>query len=123
MPPFFRPFGGFGKAQSGLGGQREKTYASEPERVLVKLLHNRVLGPELKRAVSEAKCISVTWVCLEDYLREQRSRADSLLSQTLKTECPRSSERMLIYYWKVVPILDAPERMGIVGNSITPDQL
>jgi len=50
-------------------------------------------GPSL-RAVSEAKCIAVTWVCLEDYLWEQRSRADSLLSQTLKTERPSSNKRM-----------------------------
>jgi hypothetical protein len=54
-------------------------YAKEPEEVLVELLHNHTLG-------SKAKGTAVTWVCLEDYLQDQRSRADNLLSQTLKTE-------------------------------------
>jgi hypothetical protein len=98
-------------------------YVKEPERVLVELLHNRVLGPELKGAVSKAKYMTVTWVCLEDYLREQQSRTESLLSQTLKREPPQSDEQMLIYYWKVALILDAPEGLGMVGDSLTPDQL
>jgi hypothetical protein len=53
----------------------------------------------------------------------KQSRPDSLLSQAVKTERPRSEEQMLIYYWKVAHILDAPEGKGMVGDSLTPDQL
>jgi hypothetical protein len=98
-------------------------YAKEPEEVLVELLHNRALGSNLREAVSKTKSTAVTWVCLEDHLREQRSRADNLLLQTLKTERPRGNEQMLIYYWKVGRVLDTPEGKGMVGDYLTPDQL
>jgi hypothetical protein len=60
-------------------------YAKEPKEVLVELLHNHALGSKFRETVSKAKGTAVTWVCLEDYLQDQRSRADNLLSQTLKT--------------------------------------
>jgi hypothetical protein len=89
----------------------------------VELLHSHVLGPELRKVVSQARSLGTTWTYLEDQLREQRERVDNLLSSTLKTEHPISDDKVFLYYRKVSHFLDTSEGRGRVSNHVTLDQL
>ncbi len=91
--------------------------------MLVELLHGKALGPELRKAVYHARSLGTTWTYLEDHLREQRERIDSLLSETLKTEEPVGTEELYRYYGKVCQFLDTEEGRGTVSNHVTMDQL
>jgi hypothetical protein len=48
-------------------GEYEKLYyPKEQEKILVELLHSHVLGPELRKVVSQARSLGTTWTYLED---------------------------------------------------------
>jgi hypothetical protein len=105
-------------------GEYERLYyPKEQEEVLVKLLHSRGLGPELRKVVCQACSLGTTWTYLEDHLREQRERIDDLLSSTLKTERPVSTEKLYLYYRRVCLFLDTPEGRSTVSSHVTMDQL
>ncbi len=105
-------------------GEYERLYYhKEQEDVLVELLHSQALGPELRKAVCHARSLGTTWTYLEDHLREQRERVDHLLSSTLKTEHPVSTEELYRYYRKVCQFLDTTEGRSTVSSHVTMDQL
>jgi hypothetical protein len=54
----------------------------------MEMLHTQALGPEARKAVGHARSLGTTWTYLEDHLREQRERIDSLLSDTLRAGEP-----------------------------------
>ncbi len=84
----------------------------------MELLHNHALGPERKKVVSQARSLGVTWICLEDHLREQRVRVDDILSSTLMTAQPTSDDRVFLYQWKVCRPLDTLEGRGTVVDHV-----
>ncbi len=49
----------------------------------MEILHTQALGPKARKAVEQAHSLGTTWTYLEDHLREQRERIDSILSDTL----------------------------------------
>ena len=50
-------------------GEYERLYyPKEQEDVLVELLHNQALGPELRKVVCHARSLGTTWTYLEDHL-------------------------------------------------------
>jgi hypothetical protein len=67
--------------------------------------------------------LGTTWTYLEDHLREQRERIDSLLSDTLRTGELISPEDLYLYYRKVCQFLDMDEGERKVNDLITEDQL
>ncbi len=89
----------------------------------MELLHNQALGPELRKAVCQARSLGTTWTYLEDHLREQRERIDHILSSTLKTEHPVGTEELYRYYRKVYQFLDTTEGRSTVSSHVTMDQL
>jgi hypothetical protein len=105
-------------------GEYERLYyPKEQEDVLVELLHSQALGPELRKAVCQARSLGTTWTYLEDHLREQSERIDRLLSETLKMEEPVGIEELYRYYRKVCQFLDTEEGRSIVSCHVTMDQL
>jgi hypothetical protein len=58
-------------------------FPKESEEVLMEILHTQALGPKARKAVEQAHSLGTTWTYLEDHLREQRERIDSILSDTL----------------------------------------
>jgi len=95
----------------------------EPDGVLMEILHTQALGPKARRAVEQAHSLGTTWTYLEDHLREQRERIDSLLSDTLRTGELVSPEELYLYYRKVCQFLDMEEGERKVNDLITEDQL
>ncbi len=89
----------------------------------MELLDSQGLGPELRKVVCHARGLGTTWTYLEDHLREQRERIDDLLSSTLKTERPVSTQKLYLYYRRVCQFLDTPEGRSTVSNHVTMDQL
>ncbi len=76
-------------------GKYERLYYPKKQKdLLVELLHSQGLGPELRKAGCHARSLGTKWTYLEDHLREQRERIDHLLSSTLKTKRPVSTEEL-----------------------------
>jgi hypothetical protein len=98
-------------------------YPKEQEEVLVDILHTQALGPESRKAVSQAHSLGTTWTYIEDHLREQRERIDNLLSDTLRAGEPVGPEALYLYYRKVCQFLDTKEGESTVSCLITMDQL
>ena len=96
---------------------------AEPEGVLMEILHTQALGPKARRAAEQAHSLGTTWTYLEDHLREQRERIDSLLSDTLRTGELISPEDLYLYYRKVCQFLNMDEGERKVNDLITEDQL
>ncbi len=89
----------------------------------MEILHTQALGPESRKAVSQAHSLETTWTYLEDHLREQRERIDNLLSDTLRAGEPVGPEALYLYYRKVCQFLDTKEGESTVSGLITMDQL
>jgi hypothetical protein len=89
-PQFFRWLDNLREFRRSWEEYERVHYPKEQEEVLVELLHNHTLGPELKKVVYQASSLGMTWTYLKDHLQEQRVRVDDLLSSTLKTEQPTS---------------------------------
>jgi hypothetical protein len=91
--------------------------------VLMEILHTQALGPKARKAVEQAHSLGTTWTYLEDHLREQRERIDSLLSDTLRAGEPVGPEELYLYYKKVCRFLDTEEGESNVNDLVTMDQL
>ncbi len=89
----------------------------------MEILHTQALGPKARRAAEQAHSLGTTWTYVEDHLREQRERIDSLLSDTLRTGELISPEDLYLYYRKVCQFLDMDEGERKVNDLITEDQL
>jgi hypothetical protein len=105
------------------GEYERRYYPKEQEDMLMEMLHTQALGPEARKAVSHARSLGTTWTYLEDHLREQRERIDSLLSDTLRAGEPVGPEELYLYYRKVCQFLDTEEGESTVSCLITMDQL